>query len=238
MAETTDTPQTEAGPDTETQTAEGQSLAEHGPAADADGAEQLVERGDADERWKGNGTLVWSWQGRVGHPRHVGYEIDKILRRRKIRIRSHMFGDKPAVIRDVATFQARLKARRTARDFSRKQAWIGIGLILTVLPIIVGLWILRGAGRGPVLHVLVTYQGEEYGTRAKEPTFTPEETERVGVISDCRLDVRAWIKWSDWRWFRNDGVKRRLAAQAESVVADIQAMLPTLVVTRDTQSLR
>ena len=161
------------------------------------------------------------WDGRVGHPRQVGYLIERELEEHRFRVKAAPFKDQAGSLNGVATFQLRVTAKRDAWVFSLPQLVLGI----VTLPLLIGIPLIEAAFGGASMGVKVKYEGEEYLAGAKDEAV---RAERAVVIADCRVDLVGWIRWWPWRIFRDEKTVNNLARGVDELLDSLQGALPNL----------
>ena len=161
------------------------------------------------------------WDGRVGHPRQVGYLIERELEEHGFRVQADPFKDQAGSLKGVATFQLRVTAKKDAQVFSLSQLLLGI----VTLPLLIGFPLIEAAFGGASMGVKVKYEGEEYLAGAKDEAV---RAERAVVIADCRVDLVGWIRWVPWRIFRDKETVNNLARGVDELLDSLQRALPDL----------
>lgn len=175
------------------------------------------------------GRVRWRWEGRIGHPAQLGALVANLLEDAGYQVHRN-FWDRPGALRDTAFFEGAVEAEQEVRHIE----WMQVPLGVVLSPLVIGVWLLRGALTGPTARVAVNYEGEEYWASARDSQATGGlVAEHAGVLSDVRVALRVEQRWPRWRLFHPRKASQRLASDLESVASMVQWEIPKLEVAQD-----
>ena len=137
--------------------------------------------------------VQWRWEGTSGHPRRITDTLVQTLEEEGFAVGLADVPVKWGPVGSVGEFDGAIVARRrqsSAEAVRRKWFAAAVGVVL--VPVVVGIFMVRYALDGRRLHVAVDWRGEAYSAtaRADKGGFGAE---RAGIISDVRVTLRAAV---------------------------------------------
>ena len=137
--------------------------------------------------------VQWRWEGTSGHPRRITDTLVQALEDEGFTVDLADVPVKWGPVGSVGEFDGALVARRrqsSAEAVRRKWFAAAVGVVL--VPVVVGIFMVRYALDGRRLHLALDWRGEAYPAtaRADKGGFGAE---RAGIISDVRVTLRAAV---------------------------------------------
>ena len=139
------------------------------------------------------GPVHWRWEGTSGHPRRITDTFAQTLQDEGFAVD---LADVPVAmgpVGNVGEFQGALVARwRQPALSALRRKWFAAAVGLVLVPVIVGIFMLKYALDGRRHVVALDWRGEAYPTtaRAGQVNFGAE---RTGIVSDVRVTMRGAI---------------------------------------------
>ncbi len=152
----------------------------------------------------------WRWEGTSGHPRRMADSFAQAFEEQGFSVDMADGPMQPGPLENVAEFQGVLVARaRQPRSEALRERWAAAVLGALLLPVLVGLFLIRFALDGRRYGISLEWRGEAYSTRARadQGGFGAE---RSGVVSEVRLTMRV------------------AAFEGAQIKKDIRSLLPTM----------
>ena len=137
--------------------------------------------------------VEWRWEGTSGHPRRITDNFVQALEDEGFTVD---LADVPVTqgpLGNVGEFEGAIVARWKQPSLSAlRRKWFAAAVGVVLLPVIVGIFIIKYALDGRRHLVAIDWRGEAYPTtaRAGQANFGAE---RTGIVSDVRVTLRGAI---------------------------------------------
>lgn len=179
----------------------------------------------------------WRWEGTSGHPRRMADSFAQAFEEQGFSVDMAEGPMQPGPLENVAEFEGVLVARaRQARSEALRERWAAAVLGVLLLPVLVGLFLLRFALDGRRNGISLEWRGEAYSTRARadQGGFGAE---RSGVVSEVRLTMR--VAAFEGGQLRKDapGLQPAVDALQHRLNAALPALAPAVSSEREAREL-
>jgi len=173
---------------------------------------------------------IWRWTGTTDHPRQLTDTLRLALEQAGFMVDVVVEGEpKREVLGEVADFDGSISGvsnENMSSALKRKWPWLALGVLL--LPVLVGLLLIRYALRPRTYAVQLSWRGEMYEAAASSERRgeSRESESRARIVSDVRLELgAAAIEPKPFGGQSTLTGDETLEAAVSSLIADLQRLL-------------
>lgn len=137
--------------------------------------------------------IKWRWEGTSGHPRRMTDNFSQALEDEGFTCELADVPISQGPLGNVGEFEGALIARwRQPRLTALKRKWFAAAVGIVLVPVIIGIFMIKYALDGRRQFVALDWRGEAYPTtaRAGQANFGAE---RTGIVTDVRVTMRGAV---------------------------------------------